>query len=268
MKFRSGVLAVFTAALLIAGCGGAGGEKTTSLAFNMELLQTEGDYLIEGVVYNDLNMNTIMDMGEPGVPGALVTLVGLDEVTTGSDGMFAFGVSAGAYTVIETDPAGYTSITENEVAVEVVDENVWVEFGDYMEPVLPVDVKPGSDINPLNLKSNGVLPVAILGSETFDVTRIDPTSLRLNGVAPLRWSYEDVCGHDDMGMDPDMNGDDGEMPDGYDDMTLKFSTQEIAAALGEDLSRGDIVILTMTGDVDGSTVSGEETVWIVQVPKK
>jgi hypothetical protein len=227
---------------------------------------------IYGIVYDDLNGDGVMDTGEPGIPDVIVTLIGIGDVMTGIDGSYAFAVAAtGAYTVVETDPDGYISTTPNEVTREVVDVAVIIDFGDRFIEELPVDVKPGSDINPLNLKSNGVLPVAILGSETFDVAQIDPASLLLNGVPPLRWSYEDVCGYDDMPVHTDMNGDDEEMPDGYEDMTLKFSTPEIAAwiiAEFGDVARGDIVTLTMTGLLmDGSSISGEEMVWIVQVPK-
>jgi hypothetical protein len=42
-----------------------------------------------------------------------------------------------------------------------------------------IDVKPDSAENPVNPGSNGVLPVALLGSETFDVTGVDPDSLAL-----------------------------------------------------------------------------------------
>jgi hypothetical protein len=56
-----------------------------------------------------------------------------------------------------------------------------------------VDIKPGSCPNPLNVKSSGVLPVAILGTRDYDITTIDPTSIRLAGVEPLRSSYEDVA---------------------------------------------------------------------------
>jgi len=41
-----------------------------------------------------------------------------------------------------------------------------------------IDIKPGSYPNSINLKkTNGVIPVAILGSATFDVTTIDVTTL-------------------------------------------------------------------------------------------
>ncbi len=46
-------------------------------------------------------------------------------------------------------------------------------------PVIEVDVdiKPGSDLNPINPMSRGVIPVAILGSDTFDVADVDVTTL-------------------------------------------------------------------------------------------
>jgi len=40
-----------------------------------------------------------------------------------------------------------------------------------------IDIKPGSDPNSINTKSGGTVPVAILGSDTFDVTDVDVTTL-------------------------------------------------------------------------------------------
>jgi hypothetical protein len=57
---------------------------------------------------------------------------------------------------------------------------------------VPIDIRPTSCPNPLNTTLKGVLPVAILGMADLDVTTIDPATLLLEGVAPLRWSYEDV----------------------------------------------------------------------------
>jgi hypothetical protein len=53
-----------------------------------------------------------------------------------------------------------------------------------------VDVKPTSCPNPLNLTSNGLVPVAILGTADLDVTTIDPASIRLHGLAPVRSARE------------------------------------------------------------------------------
>ena len=46
-----------------------------------------------------------------------------------------------------------------------------------LEIEVDIDIKPGSDRNPINVKSNGVVPVAILGSDVFDVTTVDVTTL-------------------------------------------------------------------------------------------
>src|SRR5262245_11114123 len=61
-----------------------------------------------------------------------------------------------------------------------------------------VDLKPGSVDNPVNPKSRGVVPVAILGSTDFDVSSIDPATVRfgVSGVeaAPVHSHLEDVNG--------------------------------------------------------------------------
>jgi len=109
--------------------------------------------------------------------------------------------------------------------------------------VVAVDIKPGSCPNPLNVKSSGVLPVAILGTADYDVTTIDPTSIRLAGVEPLRSGYEDVAA-----PLPDTNDCNCTTagPDGYLDLTLKFQTQEIVEAIGE-VNDGDVLTLELTG---------------------
>jgi len=45
---------------------------------------------------------------------------------------------------------------------------------------IAVDIEPGSCPNPLNVKSKGALPSAVLGRAGFDVTTIDPATIRLS----------------------------------------------------------------------------------------
>jgi hypothetical protein len=103
--------------------------------------------------------------------------------------------------------------------------------------------------------------VAVLGSEDFDVFNIDPASIRIEGIAPIRSSYEDIA-------TPVSNKTDDcdyttEGPDGYLDLVLKFDTQEIVAALGS-VYDGDELMLTLTGeDLDGTPIEGTDCVVII-----
>lgn len=131
-----------------------------------------------------------------------------------------------------------------------------------------VDIKPQSCPNPLNVKGNGVLPVAILGTEEFDVTQIDPSTVLLEGVPALRWAIEDVAtpyiGEIGDPLEKDQCSIEG--PDGYLDLTLKFDKQQVVAALG-DLFDGEVLLLKLTGnlieDAGGTAIAGEDVVWIL-----
>ncbi len=132
------------------------------------------------------------------------------------------------------------------------------------EKEVEVDIKPQSCPNPLNVGSRGVLPVAILGTEDFDVTTIDPASIRLEGVAPIRSNVEDVSTPvvDRQNIcDCTTEG-----SDGFDDLALKFATREIVGVLGE-VADGDIVILTLTGNLKEefktTPIKGEDCVVII-----
>lgn len=122
---------------------------------------------------------------------------------------------------------------------------------------VPFDIKPTSCPNPLNPRAMGLLPAAVLGTMDLDVTQIDPTSLLLEGVAPLRWAYEDVATPFTPYLDKDQCNDCNEAgPDGHLDLTLKFSTQELVMALGS-LADGECRVLTLTGTLlDGTAFLG------------
>lgn len=131
---------------------------------------------------------------------------------------------------------------------------------------VPVDVKPMSCPNPLSVNKKGLLPVAILGTEIFDVTQIDPASVRLEGVAPLRWAYEDVA----TPVEPYLGKEDPygcseEGPDGYLDLTLKFDNQELVDMLGG-VQDGEVLVLQLTGSLmdNGRDIIGEDVVVIIK----
>ncbi|MHC4396828.1 MAG: LamG domain-containing protein [Planctomycetota bacterium] len=132
-----------------------------------------------------------------------------------------------------------------------------------------LDIKPGSCPNPLNLSSQGVLPVAVLGSQDFDVGAIDPGSIFLEGVPTIRTSYEDVASPVTDGNECECTVDG---PDGYVDLALKFRTQEIVEELINtpgDLAEGQTLALELRGELtDGRVIAGSDCVVLVgNVPK-
>ena len=137
-----------------------------------------------------------------------------------------------------------------------------------------VDIKPGSCPNPLNKGSKGVLPVAVLGTEDFDVTAIDPETILLSredvegGVAPIRWSYEDIA-TPFTGELCDCHELEG---DGILDLTLKFSTQTLVDKLDLCPFDGQTIPLTITGNLKeeegGTPIEGEDCIWVLKPGKK
>jgi len=135
---------------------------------------------------------------------------------------------------------------------------------------VPMDIKPTSCPNPFNIKivdepenaksnKGGILPVALLGTEFLDVHDIDPASILLEGVAPIRYGYEDVT--------TPVEGDECECttlgPDGYTDMTLKFQVRDISLVLAG-ATPGAVVELTLTGTLlDGTPFETTDCVTIL-----
>jgi len=68
---------------------------------------------------------------------------------------------------------------------------------------LDIDVKPGSDTNPIGLTGNGVIPVAILTSDAFDALNVDVSSIRFGpGGAPIAHAKAHVT---DVDFDGDLD---------------------------------------------------------------
>jgi len=84
-----------------------------------------------------------------------------------------------------------------------------------------LDIKPGSCPNPINLGSNGITPVAILGSDTLDVNDIDTS------VFPEDWriAFEDV-GAPFEGEFESIDSCTEAGPDEFLDLTIKIPTED------------------------------------------
>jgi hypothetical protein len=131
---------------------------------------------------------------------------------------------------------------------------------------VPFDIHPTSCPNPINRNSQGNMPAAILGFDGFDVNDIDVSTLSISGVSPVMWSYEDVATPYEpyVGKELDKMSCNTFGADGYTDLTLKFSTPEIAALLAG-YEKGDVVRLEITGQMlDGTDILGEDIIIIVK----
>ena len=135
---------------------------------------------------------------------------------------------------------------------------------------IEIDIKPTSCPNPLNVGSGGVLPVAILGTEEFDVAQVDPTTVELEGVSPSKLAFEDVATPDGLTDCGDAYACTTEGPDGYLDMTFKFKKKDVvddAEALSG-VSDGDVLCLTLTGNLKaefgGTPIEGKDVVIILK----
>ena len=114
-----------------------------------------------------------------------------------------------------------------------------------------IDIKPGGKQNNINLKSRGIVPVAVLTTDDFDAVTIDPATAEFAGAAPKRWKLTDV---DD---------------DGDDDMLFHFRTQELDLDQNstEAMLSAQLISKMSTPDEDPTIVSGFDEVRIISSKK-
>jgi hypothetical protein len=129
---------------------------------------------------------------------------GIETITVGGNPVDWFDVFAD-HIIANQHPDGYWDTLGWGQLLDTVWALLTLEKFAPPPPVIEVsvDIKPMSWPNPLNVNKKGVLPVAILGTEDFDVTQIDPASILLEGVSPLRWALEDVGTPGDQLAGPD-----------------------------------------------------------------
>lgn len=107
----------------------------------------------------------------------------------------------------------YGSLYIVAISIKAGEGGSWPDFIGYVDDVIinedqmdfspiavSVDIRPGSSKNPVNLKSRGKVPVAILTTDDFDAAEVDPDTVELAGAKPLRWRMADVDDDGDMDM--------------------------------------------------------------------
>jgi hypothetical protein len=126
-------------------------------------------------------------------------------------------------------------------------ESTWTLTGlAYPVISITIDIKPGSDPNCFNINGHGVIPVAILGTEDFDVNEIDLASLSFGGLeVRVRGNKGSLCSLDYSNEDA------------YFDLVCHFEDDSSAWETGD----GEA---TLTGVLfDGTSFKGTDTICVV-----
>jgi len=169
-------------------------------------------------------------------------------LSPGTSGSVTKAVMAGEqYTVRLTNNSG---LTTTGTTISNRTANMTGTFDWRIAPLVvlvDIDIKPGSDPNCFNNDGHGVIPVAILGSADFDVTTIDPATVKLESLAVraagrkgnLQANIEDVNG------------------DGFDDLVVQIEDIDGAFTNGTGTA-------TLTGQLlDGTPFEGTDDICIV-----
>lgn len=130
-----------------------------------------------------------------------------------------------------------------------------------VRPLVVIDIMPGSCPNSFNPRSHGVLPVAIIGTDDLDVTEIDVSSVvlsRADGLGGEVGPNEGPPGPHSVFEDV-ATPFDGEpcdchhaTTDGVLDLSMKFRTDDVVAALGLDVLQGQVEVVVSGMLLDGT----------------
>ena len=110
-----------------------------------------------------------------------------------------------------------------------------------------VDIKPGSAMNRINMSAAGVIPVAILSSNDFDATTVDPSTVSLAGASVKMVGKSDkyLCHQEDVNLD------------GMNDIVCTVYTAQFMVEVGE------TTVILEAETFDGIKLRGEDYIRIV-----
>jgi len=111
---------------------------------------------------------------------------------------------------------------------------------------IAIDIRPGSDVKMIERTASGALPIAILGSETVDVKRLDLTTIALAGAPAVAQRNGTLQGTLD-----DVNH------DGFADLLVEIDVTRLQ------LSPADTTAVLRVLDFAGTMYQGADTVRVV-----
>jgi hypothetical protein len=264
VRFSTIVCCILAILLCAAPCSGrtvASGE-TLNVGFGKDVRQIENDYLL---VFGTLNLyaGAYVDWAIYAAAGSRINIYG-GELGDGGFIMVFAGEPDPALTVygadfavdkVQCDPSAteftlvsgvFSVLTGTYGGGDSINLKFYGRTPVYLRTLAPeveIDITPGGNPNTINLKSKGVVAVAVLTTDDFNAGTVKPSSVQFAEAPPVRWKLDDVDG------------------DGDDDMLLHFRTQQLN--LDPTSTRA-----VLTGETTGDDpIQGSGEVRIVQ-PKK
>jgi hypothetical protein len=124
-----------------------------------------------------------------------------------------------------------------------------LRYSEYDRISVQLDMFPRDCKNHLNVKSTTVTYAAIYGSANFDVSTINRSTLKINGVSPIYTSIEDIAA-----PFAKINNCDCAVTarDKKNDLSLRFETQFLAATF-PNVAHNQTVEVTITGKLNNGT---------------
>ena len=210
----------------------------TNSSFSGALATFGASAVVNGVQFPNIRLNGSLNFVSAPIVLPNFLLIGTDAVKL----PFTFSGNITGLTLNTLTPIfdanlsgqGMATFHFDLVGFDVINPRFKLREIEYIFGPLPIsiDIKPGTFPNTINPRSKGKITVAILTTDTFDATTVDPSTVLFGvtgtEVSPFQSALEDVDG------------------DGHLDLVLHFTTQGTGIICGTD-----------SASLTGSTFSGQ-----------